>query len=379
MEQAEPLYCSLSSRICLASQYAYLAAAAQEGKTITEIIAEHMDSPEIEVFEEQQEFQEEPTGQKTTHLDIVETHVSAPDQSGPELANDRKEAADIEASESLEARQAGHLETTEDVDDSQFVNNEAQREITNSEALQEPQEVDTYTGATDNIRSGDSGIEPSRLEYEEDIDEFANEDHDATLQEQLPASEQLDHVGINDGTASSGTVEAEVRDSHEDHYQENFDHHDDHLEHFGNNSDYPGHDLNETEAQDEQNIENLETKSSGPASDVHEEDHEDDLLDLGPEDQEPPSNNQPDSATKVDETGSQDVQDSEELFDEEDASTDQTRDNTQVEDEDDLNAFLQPATPTKTGSAKRKVVADDDDDFGLLDTETPDKKRRRPS
>ena len=335
-----------------------------------------MDSPEIEVFEEQQEFQEEPTGQKTTHLDVVETHVSAPEQSGPELANNREEAADIEASESLEARQAGHLGTTEDVDDSQLVNNEAQKEITNFEAPQESQEVDTYTGATDNIRSGESGIEPSRTEYEEDIDEFANEDHDATLQEQLPASEQHEHVGINDGTASSGTVEAEVRDSHED--QENDDH-DDHLEHFGNNSDYPGHELNETEAQDEQNIENHETKSSGPASDVHEEDHEDDLLDLGPEDLEPPSNNQLDSTTKVDETGSKDIQDNEDLFDEEDASTDQTLDNTQVEDEDDLKAFLQPATPTKTGSAKRKVVADDEDDFGLLDTETPDKKRRRPS
>ena len=378
MEQVEPLYCSLSSRVCLASQYAYLAAAAHEGKTITEIIAEHTDSPELEIFEEQEEFQEEPSDQGNTHLDIVDTHVSAPEQSEPEIANNDEEAANVEASDSLEARQADHLHTTGYVDDSQSFDNEEHRDITNSEDPKKLKELGPFSGATEKIHSGELGIE-SHTEYKEDIDEFAHEDHGGTLQEQNPAFEKEDNVGMNDGTASSATVEAEVKDSHEDHYQEDLEHDDDHLEHFGYDDDYPGHVFDEIEAQVGQNIETAETNSSGFALREHEEDHEADLLDLEPEHQEPPSNNQPDSETKVDETGSQDFEDNEDLFDEEDASTDQTLDNTQVEDEDDVNAFLQPATPTKAGSAKRKVVADDEDDFGLLDTETPDKKRRRPS
>ena len=38
----EPLYCSLSSRVCLASQYAYLQSAANEGKTLIQISEEHV-------------------------------------------------------------------------------------------------------------------------------------------------------------------------------------------------------------------------------------------------------------------------------------------------------------------------------------------------
>jgi hypothetical protein len=37
----EPLHCSLSSRVCLSSQYAYLQSAAKEGKTLTQIIDEN--------------------------------------------------------------------------------------------------------------------------------------------------------------------------------------------------------------------------------------------------------------------------------------------------------------------------------------------------
>ncbi|OCT50134.1 hypothetical protein CLCR_06743 [Cladophialophora carrionii] len=47
-QQAQPLYCHLSSRVSLASQYAYLAAASGEGKTYAEIAADHSHSPELE-------------------------------------------------------------------------------------------------------------------------------------------------------------------------------------------------------------------------------------------------------------------------------------------------------------------------------------------
>ena len=44
VEYVEPLYCNLTSRVCLASQYAYLHTAANQGRTFTEIAAEHLES-----------------------------------------------------------------------------------------------------------------------------------------------------------------------------------------------------------------------------------------------------------------------------------------------------------------------------------------------
>ncbi|KAJ9616685.1 hypothetical protein H2200_000404 [Cladophialophora chaetospira] len=45
-KQAKPLYCYLSSRVSLASQYAYLTSAGGEGKTYAEIATDHLDTPE---------------------------------------------------------------------------------------------------------------------------------------------------------------------------------------------------------------------------------------------------------------------------------------------------------------------------------------------
>ncbi len=45
-QEVQPLYCQLSSRVSLATQYAYLASAGGEGKTYGEIAADHLDSPE---------------------------------------------------------------------------------------------------------------------------------------------------------------------------------------------------------------------------------------------------------------------------------------------------------------------------------------------
>jgi len=111
------------------------------------------------------------------------------------------------------------------------------------------------------------------------------------------------------------------------------------------------------------------------ADPVHfEEADANDLLDLGPEDQEQPPLLETNSATTEDE----DFDDHEDLIAEADA--DKTLDHTQEDqDEDDLDVFVPPATPRMTRSSKRKAEVDDEDEFGLLDIETPDKKRRRPS
>ncbi|KIV95847.1 hypothetical protein PV10_03452 [Exophiala mesophila] len=45
LEPIHPLYCQLSSRVSLASQYEYLVASGAEGKSFAEIAADHVDSP----------------------------------------------------------------------------------------------------------------------------------------------------------------------------------------------------------------------------------------------------------------------------------------------------------------------------------------------
>lgn len=45
-DACQTLYCHLSSRVSLASQYAYLSSAGAEGKTYAEIVADHIDTPE---------------------------------------------------------------------------------------------------------------------------------------------------------------------------------------------------------------------------------------------------------------------------------------------------------------------------------------------
>lgn len=379
IEQIEPLYCNLSSRVCLASQYAYLAGAAREGKTITEITAEHMDSPDIEGLEEPQEHEGEPIDHNAAHYEATETGLLAPELSELDYADHGEDGADAEANETIEGREEDHLDTTGQTDSLEAPSNEEQRGIADTDPQQETQRLDTSTAPTEGAGPDDEGIEPSNTEYQEDIDEVANEDHDDITQEPGPAAEQnVDTVSANDETTSSGTVEAEVRDHQEEHFEETFEQDDNHLQAFGDDGNQPDHDFKTNEARDE-HIAQTSNSNSNSTDPKGNEEHEDDLLDLGPEDQEQPSTNQLDSTDKVDEAEFQDLEDNEDLFDEADASTDQTLDNTQGDEQDDLDAFLPPTTPTKTRSAKRKVEADDEDVFDLLDTETPDKKRTRPS
>ena len=335
-----------------------------------------MDSPEFETLEEQPEH-EEPTELNTGHYEVTETSLPAPDQSRPGDVHHEEEAADAEANGALEGPFDHHLEITEEIDDFEAVNNGEQRGFTEKSPTNATDEVDPPAESTHNLGPEDAGIEPNHTEYQEDIDEIVNDDLDDNPPEQAPAAEQhVESVDANDETASSGTVEAEANDNHEEQLEENFEQGDSHLEQYVNGSDHPGHEFNEFHAQDGQNFQTFETKPESSALN----EHEDDLLDLGPEIQEQPSISQLDFTDKVDETEIQDLEDNEDLFDGVDASTDQTLDNTQGDDEDDLYAFLPPATPAKTRSAKRKVEAADEDEFDLLDdTETPDKKRRRPS
>lgn len=375
IEQIEPLYCNLSSRVCLASQYAYLAAAAQEGKTITEIFAEHIDSPEYEAAEDQPEY-EERTKPVTNYREAVETSLPALDRSTLEDAHDEEEAAaDADASEPLEGRNNDHLDITEENDHPAAFDSEERGDITDNRSAQEPDVIGLTAELSRDLDADDAGIDPALTEYEEDVDEVTNEDAHHSMQEQVPVAEgDVEAADAKDETASSGTVEAEITANQEQHLVENLEQADNHFEQYDDDIDQPSHESKGLNTHDQ----HLQISETGVEEFVSNE-PEGDLLDLPPEAQDQSSSHQLDLADKIDETDFQYVEDNQDLFNEGDSSTDQTLDNTQGDDEDDLDVFLPPATPAKTTSTKRKVEADDEDDFGLLDTETPEKKRRRPS
>jgi hypothetical protein len=76
-QEVQPLYCHLSSRVSLASQYAYLSSACAEGKTFPEIAADHIDTP---LHEDEQtngsEFYGQPQAQDSQDAVAPETAES---------------------------------------------------------------------------------------------------------------------------------------------------------------------------------------------------------------------------------------------------------------------------------------------------------------
>lgn len=96
----ESLYCSLSSRICLASQYAYLQSAANEGKTLTQILeastvgsyqSEESGEVEIDQFEHEvveTQLQEDPADFKDENEPIQE---SAENSTSPKLEHEAEQ------------------------------------------------------------------------------------------------------------------------------------------------------------------------------------------------------------------------------------------------------------------------------------------------
>lgn len=107
IQDVEPFYCNLSTRVCLATQYAYLSSSAQEGKMFSEIVAEHVDSPiedEVEpgdqVDVEEDNHQEDVGGEQ-------EVHYFA------EAADDVEESRYEDVEESRDAKQEHEFSTAD--------------------------------------------------------------------------------------------------------------------------------------------------------------------------------------------------------------------------------------------------------------------------
>jgi hypothetical protein len=374
LEYIEPLYCNLSSRVCLASQYAYLTAAAQEGKTITEITLEHSESPEMEPVEHQQSFVEERVEDEAVYHESTEAAPTAQEQTAASHPEHDDVAADPEATEHVAIQADEALEQTETTDNRAAEDVEEYDGIPKLFQGEDTEALDPLTAHTEDTVHDDNGIQPSNTEYQEDIDDIVNQDEDQLLQEDEQTGEDdFATHGTNEETAGSGTVEAEIEGKPEEYRDDmnNFD------EVHAETTALDENDTTaaaEVEASGQEPPQSMQNPGIG-AEPVHfEETDANVLLDLGPDDQDLPPLLETNSATTEDE----EFDGHEDLIAEADA--DKTLDNTQEDqDEDDLDVLVPPATPRMTRSSKRKAEVDDEDEFSLLDIETPDKKRRRPS
>ena len=381
IEQVEPLYCNLSSRVCLASQYAYLASAAQEGKTITEITAEHMDSPEFDPLQDQHFYAELVPENDAARDEATGSVLSPLEQRELDYTEQDDHADDAEPVETVEGQAGENLKVTGTADNHEAIDDVQSEDGVDPDQQQDGQQLDLKATYFDNTFVDEGGIQPAATEYQEDIDETADEeiyDH-AALEQQAIGGESPHELSTNDEITSSGTIEGEVGSQREEPLEETDQVEEAHIEPdiTGDGNDLGISGVVESSA--EVYVEHPRHMGSLNQSEdpLHlEDDIEDDLLDLGPEEQDQPPISDQNSTAKIEGENSEDIDEPEDLFAEEDTSTDQTLDHIL---EDDENVFPLPVTPAKIRSSKRKVESDDEDEFGLLLLDTPDKKRRRPS
>lgn len=374
--QIEPLYCNLSSRVCLASQYAYLTAAAQEGKTMSEIIDEHSDTPGMEPLEPQEGFAEEQVEDEHVYNESTETSPTTRQQNLAKYTEHDDVATGPGATAPFAVRTDGALEpngTTED---------QATDDIEEYDGITKPVQGEDTEALNFSIAHGEDavhdeqGVEPSNTEYQEDIDEAVNDEDQDQLPQEHEQSDDDDFEthSANDETASPGTVEAENEDEVEEHLDDMENFNEVPAEHTALDVENDRRALAVLEVSDEHPLRSMENGNIVTDPLQLEEADADDLFELAPEDEEQP----PISGTNSANVKGEDFDENGELFAEADASTDRTLDHAQ-DDEDDPDALVLPPTPAKAQSSKRKAEVDDEDDFDLLEIETPDKKRRRPS
>jgi hypothetical protein len=367
-----PLQCHLSSRVSLASQYAYLASACAEGKTFAEIAADHVDSPEFDTPESASHYAEPVDYDQPSEVyeeeKLVEEHSSSGDGStGPNTADDAQDKVhpDESAPDSVIEREKRLPEDGLPVGDTDSTS--VAQTFGQDEAYPEP------PSATSELH--EAGIDETALSTSHGDDPHAedNADWEATDLQYEPQLEPLGHErfeGHEEETPSSHTVEADHIESGtaegdrttlagdgEDVLDELYEHPDELYEPDesapqpeGDFEPYTEEELFVPDEQDQDVVEELST--SAP-----EHHHMSPLSEPGkgdPAQQEvlDPATNQLSSDVNGSHSGPAPA----------------------VQPPPPASP---PATPSKGMHTKRKV--DDDDELDLLDFDTPDLKRRRPS
>ena len=355
IEDVEPFYCNLSTRVSLGTQYAYLNSSAREGKMFSEIVAEHVDTPDDGLEEHDQyrvedgvdSHQQKPHGAEEDHFADISVEVP-PGQGASEPDSAEEEA--------VPAGEASFYDEADLIDAYQPENmHESNAELTHGGQANDP------------TLAGDDAVEAQG--YLEDFGQEAPEEHadimtpsEAEPQGTLGTSDMgVEVADVDESTSShtvrpdtgnTGTAETEEFDEFDQFYEDDAKPQpegtsQDEIE-DGTAADDLANDANNVEPQ-------IESYSDEELFAKDEDDLDDELdLDAFPD----ADAAQSEIALKADDTEAQarGINGKEKATGEEVAIT----------------------TPVKTRSAKRKA-ADDEDDIDLLLNDTPEPKRRKPT
>ena len=393
-EKVEPLYCHLSSRVSLASQHAYLLSAIEQGKAFTEIAAEHLHSHDgsPDQWEEVD--------------DVTESHGENHEDLGQHERDDDgdlvREKADLEDT-NLGAEQDNLDYHPQEGATTEHVPSE---EESDSNALESRPETDDYdvTGDAENETSATSTVRGDELEVQGDYDPLSDICHadglcycldcDAnmyadfdTSHDDLAESVDMPPIPGNDAedtgevtisiddatqdedgkaetqsavgdTESSRTIEAGDDAFWQDSAEfatnaaaSDSKHDSDHILHVQAGGEHNGLSGQEAPVDDTNGSAENETSAQGNGQ-----------VDISPI----PLSKGMDHKARAEHGAIQTTVEEDDLF---------------LGDDDakaSMHEVTPPATPYSTKSSKRKT-RDDDDEFGLSESGTPDIKRRRPS
>ncbi|KIW89910.1 uncharacterized protein Z519_09339 [Cladophialophora bantiana CBS 173.52] len=361
---SQPLYCHLSSRVSLASQYAYLCSAEAEGKTYAEIAADHLDSPELQgddagedhdYHEHQNEGDQSPANNETKV--IAESTDNRPptarvgnDHHHLDTFDEEEQAEDDIFSDHATRGTTPTVESTVPV----TANADHPEAVAVTEAPETAEQVNLLD------RADQQDDEP-----EDAYEETREPENSGTGQGENPEAEDKLYEGQEHETNSSHTVEA----------------------------DSAGTDLQDIDAADvearglvqftEEAEDLFHHGESGLEPETSYEPYEDEELFVAQDEYgEGPAEDvsapiQEDLAVTLQNAGEPEVPETQTLLPINAESSGEDTLHPASADEVELPANLSPPqTPVKGTQAKRK--AEDDDEL-LLDLDTPDTKRRRPS
>ena len=358
--EAKPLTCHLSSRVSLATQYAYLASAGSEGKTYAEIAADHLDSPESE-------------GANTE----VVNGIGEPHDDSNQLKSDTRGGVE----EQVDDQENGHDERNERypqiLDTAQETGEEIIAEFSTGLETQKAADVvaSSELKPSDSLIGAKSSEEFDFIEepYEQDREPEAGNDQSQAIDfadgdlDIIPDVDNLPEREAEDGTNSFHTVEGDfARDD---------------LQNSGLET--SGADITDLYDYDEQVEDPVEADESTlePHADYEAYDGEE-LFDHDVKVETNPRTGIVDTgadgqiSTFEGLTKPHSSQDKVLSLGQDEGAGKDSREPIVTGDGVVAGNLSPPLTPPQGKQAKRKV---DDDEFLFLDLDTPDPKRRRPS
>ena len=363
IEQVEPLHCILSTRVSLASQYAYILDSAHQGKTYSQIAADHADTPEEigEKTEHQGQIEQGPeTDTEQVAQDVAEQDTA---QQTSHVAPTIEEAT---TDHSLEIHLPQPSTDAEEPTEKQGENvaGIADQAIT-SARLDNP-EADNSAFGTEDVKTFPPGSDGPPTTLSNEVIDTADDDEDKNM----PETASSHTVGLEPSNDHEGFVDEAVESLHQDReFEQNEDLWPE-QEHLGEDDSYNSDFLtNELEPEHDHISAAHEASVLDHSAELLDEFLDEEKFEDGAE-----GNDLAPLAVAV-EDASRNTGEATQNVAEANGDTNGHLPNSTAVGTVPVNT--PPTTPSKAGLGKRKVL--DDDDFGLLDNDTPEPKRRRPS